>query len=65
MSALPYDTMNDVTPVGHIAQSPQIIVARRNVPVRTLKELLALAKAKPGALSYGTTGTTVETKRGA
>ena len=53
---LPYDTMKDVTPVGQIAQSPQMIVAHPSVPVRTLKELLALAKAKPGDLSYGTSG---------
>jgi tripartite-type tricarboxylate transporter receptor subunit TctC len=53
---LPYDTMKDVTPVGQIAQSPQMIVAHPSVPVRTLKALLALAKAKPGELSYGTSG---------
>jgi tripartite-type tricarboxylate transporter receptor subunit TctC len=53
---LPYDTARDFAPVGQIAQSPQMIVAHPSVPVKTLKELLALAKAKPGALSYGTSG---------
>lgn len=53
---LPYDTARDFAPVGQIAQSPQMLVAHPSVPARTLKELLALAKAKPGQLSYGTSG---------
>jgi tripartite-type tricarboxylate transporter receptor subunit TctC len=53
---LPYDSTSDVTPIGQIAQSPQMIVAHPAVPVRNLKELLALAKAKPDLLSYGTSG---------
>jgi tripartite-type tricarboxylate transporter receptor subunit TctC len=53
---LPYDSTTDVTPIGQIAQSPQMIVAHPAVPVRNLKELLALAKAKPDLLSYGTSG---------
>src|SRR4051794_36746831 len=53
---LPYDSTTDVTPIGQIAQSPQMIGAHPAVPVRNLKELLALAKAKPDLLSYGTSG---------
>lgn len=53
---LPYDTARDFAPVGQIAQSPQMLVAHPSVPARTLKELLAFAKAKPGQLSYGTSG---------
>jgi tripartite-type tricarboxylate transporter receptor subunit TctC len=53
---LPYDTMKDVAPVAQVAQSPQMIVAHPSVPAKTLKELLALAKATPGTLSYGTSG---------
>ena len=53
---LPYDTMTDVAPVGQIAQSPQMIVSHPSVPVRTLRDLIVLAKDKPGALSYGTSG---------
>src|SRR5215210_6078409 len=53
---LPYDTLKDVAPVAQIAQSPQMIVAHPSVPAKTLKELLALAKAKPGSLTYGTSG---------
>jgi tripartite-type tricarboxylate transporter receptor subunit TctC len=53
---LPYDTMKDVAAVAQIAQSPQMIVAHPSVPARTLKELLALAKAQPRLLTYGTSG---------
>ena len=53
---LPYDTTKDFAAVGQVAQSPQMIVAHPSVPARTLKELLALARAKPGELAYGTSG---------
>jgi tripartite-type tricarboxylate transporter receptor subunit TctC len=53
---LPYDTVKDFAPVAQVAQSPQMIVAHPSVPARTLKELLALAKAKPGELAYATSG---------
>jgi tripartite-type tricarboxylate transporter receptor subunit TctC len=53
---LPYDTMKDVATVGQIAQSPQMIVAHPSVPVKTVKDVLAMAKTKPDVLSYGTSG---------
>ncbi len=53
---LPYDTMKDLAPVGQIAQSPQMIVAHPSMPARTLRQLIALSKAQPGVLSYGTSG---------
>jgi tripartite-type tricarboxylate transporter receptor subunit TctC len=53
---LPYDTTKDVAPVAQVAQSPQMIVAHPSFPAKTMKELLAMAKAKPGALTYGTSG---------
>ena len=53
---LPYDTAKDVAPVAQVAQSPQMIVAHPSFPAKTLKELLAMARAKPGALTYGTSG---------
>jgi tripartite-type tricarboxylate transporter receptor subunit TctC len=53
---LPYDTTKDVAPVAQVAQSPQMIVAHPSFPAKTVKELLAMAKAKPGALTYGTSG---------
>ena len=53
---LPYDTLKDFTAVGQVAQSPQMLLVHPSLPAKTLKELLALAKAKPGQLSYGTSG---------
>jgi tripartite-type tricarboxylate transporter receptor subunit TctC len=53
---LPYDTLKDFAPVAQVAQSPQMIVTHPSVPARTLKELLALAKTKPGELAYATSG---------
>lgn len=53
---LPYDTLRDLIPISLVAQTPQILLASPVVPVRSLKELIALAKAKPGTLNYGSTG---------
>jgi tripartite-type tricarboxylate transporter receptor subunit TctC len=53
---LPYDTLKDFAPIGQIAQSPQMLVSHPSFPPRTVKELLAFAKAKPGQVSYGTSG---------
>ena len=53
---LPYDTLKDFAAVGQVAQSPQMLLVHPSLPAKTLKELLALAKARPGQLSYGTSG---------
>jgi tripartite-type tricarboxylate transporter receptor subunit TctC len=53
---LPYDTLRDFAPIGQVAQSPQMLIVHPSMPVKTLKDLLALAKARPGQLSYGTSG---------
>lgn len=53
---LPYDTIADFAPVGLIAMSPQMMVAHPAAPVKTVKEVIALAKARPGQLSYGSSG---------
>jgi len=53
---LPYDTLADFTTVGLVAMSPSVLVVHPSVPARTPKELIALAKAKPGQLNYGTGG---------
>ena len=57
--SLPYDPQKDFQPVTLLAKVPQILVVNPSVPATSLKELIALAKAKPGALTYGsgTTGT--------
>jgi tripartite-type tricarboxylate transporter receptor subunit TctC len=50
---VPYDTLRDFTPVTLVATQPLMIVVNAAVPVRSIKELVALAKAKPGQLNYG------------
>jgi tripartite-type tricarboxylate transporter receptor subunit TctC len=53
---LPYDTLRDFAPVALCAQSPNILVANPGLPVKSVAELIALAKAKPDGLSYASTG---------
>ena len=54
---VPFDTVNDFTPVINLVAASQVLVVNPSVPANNLKELIALAKAKPGALSFGTGGT--------
>src|SRR3990172_8292707 len=49
---LPYNPVKDYAPVALVATAPQILVAHPSVPANSVKELIALAKAKPGALNY-------------
>lgn len=53
---LPYDTVKDFAPVGLLVSVPNILVVNPGVPVKSVPELIALAKAKPGALNYGSAG---------
>ncbi|MCE2949432.1 MAG: Bug family tripartite tricarboxylate transporter substrate binding protein [bacterium] len=53
---LPYDSEKDFTAVGLVAASPLMLAVHPSVPGRSLAELIALAKAKPGALTLGTGG---------
>ena len=53
---LPYDTARDFATISLIASTPLVLVAHPSLPVKTLKDLIALAKSKPGSLNYGTTG---------
>jgi tripartite-type tricarboxylate transporter receptor subunit TctC len=53
---LPYDTLKDFVPITLVAQSPLVFVAHPSIGVTTIKELIALAKAKPGQLTYGSSG---------
>jgi tripartite-type tricarboxylate transporter receptor subunit TctC len=54
--SLPYDVVNDLKPIGLIAQVPNVISVHPSLPARTLEELVALAKAQPGKLTYGSAG---------
>jgi tripartite-type tricarboxylate transporter receptor subunit TctC len=51
-----YDPVKDFEPISMIGISPQDLVVHPSVPVKTVKELIALAKAKPGVLNYATGG---------
>lgn len=53
---LPYDTVRDLTGVSMVASGPVLLVVHPSVPAANLKELLALARAKPGALNYASGG---------
>ena len=53
---LPYDPVNDFAPVSLLVINPQILVANSGVPVNSLKELIAYAKARPGQLNYASVG---------
>ena len=56
MSRLPYDALADFVPVSGLGISPQALVVHPSVPAKTVSELIALARAKPGELNYGTFG---------
>ena len=53
---VPFDTLRDFTAVSVISQSPNILVVHPSVPARNVKELVALARSKPGALNYSSSG---------
>jgi tripartite-type tricarboxylate transporter receptor subunit TctC len=53
---LPYETLKDLKPVTLVAKVPELLVVANNVPAKTMPELLALAKAKPGQLNFASTG---------
>jgi tripartite-type tricarboxylate transporter receptor subunit TctC len=53
---IPYQTLRDFVPVARTAQQPLAIVVHPGVPVKSVGELVALAKAKPGQLNYGSAG---------
>jgi tripartite-type tricarboxylate transporter receptor subunit TctC len=53
---IPYDTFKDFTPICLLASSPNILLVRADSPYKTLADLLAQARAKPGGLSYGMAG---------
>ena len=54
--SLPYDPMKDFAPIARVATSPNILVVHPSVPAKTVAELIAVAKAKPGDLKYGSGG---------
>lgn len=54
---LPFDPVNDLTGVNMVGVGPFMVTVHPSLPVKSVKELIALAKARPGELNYGTAGT--------
>jgi hypothetical protein len=54
---LPFDPMRDLTGVAMVGQGPLMLVVHPSLPARNMKELIALARARPGDLNYATAGT--------
>ncbi|MCP5281442.1 MAG: tripartite tricarboxylate transporter substrate binding protein [Rhodoferax sp.] len=53
---MPYDTAKDFAPVSFVVRVPNVLVVNPALGARNLKDLIAIAKAKPGGLSYGSPG---------
>ncbi len=53
---LPYDAVKDFTPIAMVGGTPNVLVVPPSIPVTTLAEFIAYAKANPGKLSYGSSG---------
>src|ERR1700732_5565393 len=58
---IPYDTFKDFTPISLLASSPNILLVRADSPFKTLADVIAQAKAKPGSLSFAHAGTGTST----
>ncbi|MFN9490064.1 MAG: Bug family tripartite tricarboxylate transporter substrate binding protein [Betaproteobacteria bacterium] len=53
---LPYDSLNDFTPITQVTSAPNVLVVHPSLPVKNVKELIALAKARPGQIDYASSG---------
>jgi tripartite-type tricarboxylate transporter receptor subunit TctC len=53
---VPFDAIKDFTPVSVFSQSPNILTVHPSLPVKTVKDLVALAKSKPGAMNFSSAG---------
>jgi tripartite-type tricarboxylate transporter receptor subunit TctC len=56
MDKLPYNPINDLTPVSQVVFGASVLVVNKNLPVNNIKELVAYAKNNPGRLSFGSAG---------
>ena len=55
-SKLPYDTVNDFAPIARVGIAPYVLIAHPSLPVRTVPELLQLARARPGQITIASGG---------
>ena len=53
---LPFDSLRDLQPITQLAASPLLVVVHPSLPVKSIKELIALAKAHPGQINYASSG---------
>lgn len=56
MAKIPFDPVRDFSPVTMVASTPNVLVVHPSMPVRTVRDLIALAKLKPGQINYATSG---------
>jgi tripartite-type tricarboxylate transporter receptor subunit TctC len=54
---VPYDAVRDFAPITQIVSVPNVLIVHPSLPARSVKELVALAKARPGEINYGSAGT--------
>lgn len=54
--AVKYDAERDLAPIGQVSVAPVVLMARPGLPAKNMAELIALAKAQPGKITYGTSG---------
>jgi tripartite-type tricarboxylate transporter receptor subunit TctC len=54
--AMPYDALRDFTPVTKLAEGPYVLVTHPSLPVKSVRELIALARAKPDTIDYASSG---------
>src|SRR6185503_8155406 len=59
--AMPFDAAKDLVPITNVATGPQVIVVNPAVPAKDLRELIALAKASPGKVNFGSAGVGTQT----
>jgi len=65
VAKLPYDTLRDLTPVTQLVASPNILVVHPSLPVKSVKDLIALARERPGQIAFGSGGNGTSTHLGA
>ena len=56
LSKVPYDTLHDFAPITLTARAPNVIAVHPSLPVKSVRELIALARSRPGELNYATSG---------
>ena len=61
MAKLPYDPVNDLIPITRIMRTPQVIVAHPSLPVKNIRELVTLARARPSQINMATAGNSLPT----